>query len=209
MGFVRQRVTIMSQGVPEAGVLARLRGVPDRTADRICRLQDRIVDRTFDRYAVPFTYASFAFVFFYFGIQKPAPVDSPVRTPVAVFVQKVSELLSTVPLVDVQIPPETALVFIGTYEMFMGLLFLFQLIRVVFWFFLAHQAVTFLSIILTWRTTFQPPWLEVLGFELPWALGGFSAFVLKNLLFVAAFMFLASRELGDEGGTGIATSSGE
>lgn len=198
----------MSQGIPEAGMLDRLRGVPDRTADRICRVEDRIADRIFDRFAVTYTYCAFAFVFFYFGLQKPAPVDTPVRTPVAVFVQKVSEILSTLPLVEVQIPAKTALVFIGTYEMFMGLLFLFQLIRVVFWFFIAHQTVGFLSIILTWDTVFQPPWITVLGFDIPWALGGFSAFVLKNVLFVAAFMFLASHELGSDDGDEASAAEG-
>lgn len=166
-----------------------------RTGQRIATNQDRIVDRVFTRWAVTYTYTAFAFVFIYFGLQKPAPVDSPVRTPVAVFVQDVSIHLSRLPLIDVQISPDTALIFIGCYEIFMGLLFLFQLIRIVFWVFLAHQAVGFISILLTWDTVFQPPWLSFLGLDVPWALGSFSAFVLKNVIFVGAFMFLASVEL--------------
>lgn len=182
------------------GVKSRLQDFGNGIVDRIARNQDRIVDRLFDRWAITYTYTAFAFVFFYFGIQKPAPVDTPVRTPVAVFVHDLSVRLSRLPLVDVQIAPDTALIFIGAYEMFMGLLFLFQLIRIVFWFFLIHQAVGFLSLILTWDTVFQPPWLSVFGMDVPWALGAYSAFVLKNLVFIGAFMFLASRELGSTRG---------
>lgn len=45
---------------------------------------------------------------------------------------------------------------------------------------------------------FRPPWLTVLGVEVPYILGSFSAFVVKNVVFIGAFMLLASKELGDD-----------
>lgn len=160
------------------------------------RLQDAIVESVFEKWAVNFTYVAFAFVFFYFGIQKPAPVDSPVRVPVSVFINDLFSLLSVLFQTEVQIPVEWAILFIGTYEMFLGLLFLFKRIRLAFWLFFVHQAVGFLAIILPYDVVFQPPWISIGGLDIPWALGTFSSFVLKNVVFIGAFMFLASAELG-------------
>ena len=176
-----------------------IRQVPEHVstlASRLNRFQDVIIARIFEKWAVDFTYLAFAFVFFYFGIQKPAPVDSPVRVPVSVFVDDLSSLLSVLVQTQVQIPLEWAMVFIGAYEMFLGLLFLFRRIRVAFWLFFLHQAVGFIAIFWAYDVVFQPPWLSIGGLDIPWALGGFSAFVLKNVVFIGAFMFLASAELG-------------
>lgn len=165
---------------------------------RTNRLQDRIADKVTEKLAVRYTYVAFGFVFFFFGLQKPAPVDSPVRTPVSVFLAELSRMLSWIPGVEVEIPVGLGLNFIGFYEMFMGLLFIFGLLRIAFWLFIAHQTVGFISIIVAWRSVFQPPWLSIGGFEFPWLLGGYSAFVLKNLLFIAAFLFLIHHELGTD-----------
>lgn len=175
-------------------VVERLRELRDRHD----RLQDAVVDAVCDRWAVDFTYLAFAFVFFYFGIQKPAPVDSPVRVPLSVFVTDLSNLLSLVVQTEVQIPLSLAIVFVGAYEMFLGLLFLFKQLRLAFWLFVTHQAVGFLALVVTYDVVFQPPWISIGGLEIPWALGGFSAFVLKNVVFLGAFMFLVSAELGTD-----------
>ena len=165
-------------------------------ASRHHRFQDVIVAGVFERWAVGFTYVAFAFVFFYFGIQKPAPVDSPVRVPVSVFVEDLSSLLSMLVQTQVQIPLKWAIILIGAYEMFLGLLFLFRRIRLAFWLFFLHQIIGFIAIFLAYDVVFQPPWLSIGGLDIPWALGAFSAFVLKNVVFIGAFMFLASAELG-------------
>ncbi|WP_435365291.1 hypothetical protein [Haloarchaeobius sp. DYHT-AS-18] len=126
-------------------------------------------------------------MFFYFGLQKPAPVFTPVRVPLA-------EYFGTL-----GIPLGAAILFIGLYEMTMGVLFMLKRIRVLFWMFFAHQAIAFSTLIVIPKVAFQPPWLTipVLGADLPWALAGFSAFVLKNVIFVGGFLVLASVELGD------------
>lgn len=154
--------------------------------DRLLALQDRLVE-TFDEYGVAFTYYAFGFVFLYFGLQKPAPVASPIRAPVEAFVGTAG------------IPIGIASPFIGWYEIVLGTLFLFRRLRLAFFVFLAHQAVAFLPLVVIPYVAFQPPWLDALGMDLPWALDWFSAFILKNTVFVGAFMLLASRELG--GGT--------
>jgi len=170
-------------------------------ASAIYRLPDRLAATTFEKWAVNLTYLAFAFVFFYFGLQKPLPVISPIRQPVSVFASEISGILSFVFQTDIVITTTMAIYFIGFYEMFLGLLFLFKQLRVAFWFFFAHQAVTFLSLVLIWDSVFQPPWLDVAGFEIPYILGGFSAFVLKNVIFVGAFMLLVNKELGGEAST--------
>lgn len=178
---------------------ALIRQVSDRVSTLVSRhdrFQDAIVARVFERWAVDFTYVAFAFVFFYFGIQKPAPVDSPVRVPVSVFVDDLSSLLTVLVQTQVQIPLEWAMIFIGAYEMFLGLLFLFKRIRLAFWLFMFHQLVGFIAIFWAYDVVFQPPWLSIGGVDFPWALGAFSAFVLKNVVFIGAFMFLACAELG-------------
>jgi hypothetical protein len=58
--------------------------------------------------------------------------------------------------------------------------------------------VAFTTLLVIPYAIFQPPWLTVLGVDVPWALGSFSAFLLKNVVFVGAFMLLANNELGEE-----------
>jgi len=153
--------------------------------ERVRAAQDALVANVFRPHGVTVLYWAFAFVFFYFGFQKPAPAYSPVRLPLSEFFPHFG------------IPLQAGMLFIGLYEMFLGLLFLFRQIRLAFWFFLPHQAVTFLTLLVIPHVAFQPPWVSVLGVEAPWALTGFGAFVVKNLVFVAAFLLLVSIELGD------------
>lgn len=158
-----------------------------RIADRLRAAQGVLVTRVFRPYGVTALYWSFAFVFFYFGFQKPAPVFSPVRLPLSEFLPYFG------------IPLEAGMLYIGTYEMFLGLLFLFRRIRLAFWLFLPHQAVTFLTLVVIPFVAFQPPWVTVGGVSIPWALTGYGAFVVKNLVFVAGFALLVSVELGGLG----------
>lgn len=147
-------------------------------------LQDRLVG-VCDRRAVDVTYLAFAFVFFYFGLQKPMPVTSPVAGDVHAFVSALG------------LPAAAAPVFIGYYEMTLGVLFFLRRLRLAFFVFLAHQATTLLVLVVVPEVAFQPPYLHVLGLRIPWAFDWMAAYVLKNLVFVGAFMLLASAELGD------------
>lgn len=168
-------------------VIDRLHASPPRLSavgQRVRAAQDALLTRVFRPHGVTVLYWSFAFVFFYFGFQKPAPTYSPVRLPLSEFFPHLG------------VPLEAGMLFIGAYEMFLGLLFLFRQLRLAFWLFLPHQAVTFLTLLVIPYVAFQPPWVPVLGVEVPWALTGYGAFVVKNVVFVAAFLLLASIELG-------------
>ena len=153
--------------------------------ERVQAGQDYLVTNVFRPHGVTALYWGFAFVFFYFGFQKPAPVYSPVRLPLSEFFPHFG------------VPLAAGMLFIGAYEMFLGLLFLFRQTRVAFWLFLPHQAVTFLTLAVVPFVAFQPPWVSVAGVSFPWALTGFGAFVVKNVVFVAGFALLVSVELGD------------
>lgn len=165
---------------PLASIRPNLSGL----LDRVHAGQDFLVETVFRPHGVTVLYWSFAFVFFYFGFQKPAPVYSPVRLPLSEFFPHFG------------IPLPAGMLFIGAYEMFLGLLFLFRRIRVAFWFFLPHQAVTFLTLLVIPSVAFQPPWIDLFGVQFPWALTGFGAFVIKNVVFVAGLALLFSVELG-------------
>lgn len=157
-----------------------------RLLQRHDELQDAIVDRVLRPYGLTFAFFCYGFVFFFLGLQKPAPIFTPVRQEVGVFAAQFG--IAAMP----------ALLFIGLYEMIMGALFFAKRIRIVFWMFFAHQTVGFLLLIMIPYTVFQPPYLTVLGLDVPWAVGGFSAFVLKNVIFVGGFVLLAMATLGSE-----------
>lgn len=171
-----------------SGAVGRLDTVHGRAAalvERSYAAQDYVVRNYFRPHGVTVLYLSYAFVWFYFGFQKPAPVYSPVRLPLSEF------------LPHFGIPLGAGMVFIGTFEMFLGLLFLFRQIRVAFWLFLGHQAVTLVTLFVIPFVAFQPPYVTLLGVRFPWALTGYGAFVIKNVVFIAGFTLLASIELGD------------
>lgn len=194
---IRDRVENLPAPSGGAGVLMSIWTFPDRVANWLSESQ-----------VTSYVYLAFAFVFFYFGLQKPLPVISPVRTPISIYITELSGILSSLLGTEVVITTSLAIYFIGAYEMFLGLLFLFRQIRLAFFFYVPHQIFGFLSLVLIWDSVFQPPWLTVAGTEIPYILGGFSAFVLKNVIFVGAFAFLLKRELGDEP-TDTGTESGE
>lgn len=155
-----------------------------RVIERTHAGQNYLVTNYFRPYGITILYWSYGFVWFYFGFQKPAPAISPVRNPLADFLPYFA------------IPLAAGMAFIGMYEMFLGILFIYREIRIAFWLFFAHQATTFFTLLVIPFVAFQPPWISLLGVRFPWALTGYGAFVVKNIVFVAGFSLLASIELG-------------
>lgn len=154
------------------------------------QFNEKVMDRAYliaERYGADTAYLAFAFVFIYFGLQKPLPVVTPVDSNISLLAYRIG------------VPTSAAIYFVGFYEIFLGLLFLFRLIRRAFWLFLAHQAVTLMSLILLSKNAFQPPWITFIGQEIPLFLNGYSAFVLKNLVFIACFLLLFRSEYRYDG----------
>lgn len=143
---------------------------------------------------------SFAFVFFYFGLQKWPIIQgaSPVRPPVQAFVETVG-FGGWIPLA-----PTTGLLFIGIYEVTLGTLWFGTFIEEKYFgtsrlfvgvaaMTVAHQFVGFLPLLLVPDVAFRHTqlWLPFVGtLPLPVALDWLSAFILKNLLFVGAFLYV-------------------
>lgn len=143
--------------------------------------------------------ASFAFVFFYFGLQKWPAVQgaSPVRPPVKAFVEAVG-FGGWIPL-----QPETGLLVIGVFEVTMGTLWFLAIVEetqfgtgrvfpLAALMTIVHQTVTFLPLLVVPGVAFRQTQLVVplLGMvPLPVALDWLSAFILKNLLFLGAFFY--------------------
>lgn len=157
-----------------------------RVRERAWAAQDRLIE-AYEEYAVDLLYLAFGFVFLYYGILKPLPVETPVRENVGIFLGQFG------------IPVGIGINVIGWYEMVLGVLFLFRRIRLVFWPFLVHQAVTLLVLVTVPYTVFNPPWLVIGPLKLPWVLDSFAAFIGKNLVFTAAFLLLATLELREQG----------
>lgn len=135
-----------------------------------------------EKHAVNFAYASFAFIFIYYGLQKPLPLISPVDTNIAILGQYLG------------VQTQSLIYFVGFYEIFLGFLFLFKVIRYLPIFFLAHQVTTFASLLALGKNAFNPPWMVLFNHDIPVILNSYSAFVLKNLIFIACFMFLFREE---------------
>lgn len=138
-------------------------------------------------YGNAFTRLAFAFVFLYFGAQKPfVPGASPVRDPVTAFLTAVG-----IPLV---VAMEYGGLFIGLYEMTVGVLFLFNKIRTAGVLFIVHQLTTLVSLLAIPYIAFREPWFSLVGIQIPYALDWFSAYVLINLIFIGAFMLLFAND---------------
>ena len=144
------------------------------------------------KYGRNLTYYAFAFVFIYFGLQKPLPILSPVDGNIALFGYKLG-------LTHLGLSSSFLIYFVGFYEIFIGLLFLFRMIKQVFWFFLIHQVVSLLSLLILYKNAFQPPWITLLSLDIPVFLNSWSAFVMKNLIFIACFMLIFNEEIRKTG----------
>lgn len=149
---------------------------------KIIAVQDRIINETVRSKSPLLVQYSLAFIFFFYGLQKIAPGATPVFQPI-------EQLLLQLP-----ISPKTATVIniIGMYELILGLLLAFGFLRLAFFPFFVHQITTQAVIIVFYDVYFVQPYLDLQFIELPWLIGSFAAFALKNIVFIAAFIFLCS-----------------
>jgi len=152
---------------------------------RVSTLRDRLreYDERFTRrlaalaraYGASATRYAFAFVFLTFGVQKflvpgPSPVDEPIMA-----IADASRITTIVP---VGLTPA----FVGIYEVILGLCFLRNRLGVATILFVPHHLITFLTLAVVPSLAFAPP--------IPFAYDTFGAFVLKNVVFVGAFLLL-------------------
>lgn len=136
------------------------------------------------RHAYLATRLSLGLVFVWFGAQKPfVPGSSPVHRPVAAFAQALG--LGALPG-----PTGILLHLVGLFEVSLGTLILFDFLRTATPLFLVHQATTLVAPFVVLSDAFREPYVELGPVVLPVAVDWFSAFAMKNLVFVAAFMFL-------------------
>lgn len=159
-------------------------------SQRVERIEHRVegverwLEGLFRAYGYTYARLAFGFVFIFFGAQKPiVPGASPVRADVSLFVTRLG--LGALPG-----PIEWVLFFIGTYEMLLGFLILFDRMRPATPLFVAHQTTSLIAPFVVMDVAFRAPYFGVGPLTIPYALDWFAAFALKNVLFVAAFVFL-------------------
>lgn len=160
-----------------------MRGEPDRKRDqhdkyeilgRLHRLEQSLAARVIRLGPLAIRLA-FAFVFLTFGAQKLLfHGETPVHEPVLAFVLALGAPSATL--------GAYALLFIGVYEVTLGVSFLGNWIRTAAALFVPHQLVGFLSLLVVPGIAFNDP--------VPLAYGEYGAFVLKNVVFVGAFLVL-------------------
>ncbi|WP_435066145.1 hypothetical protein [Halobaculum sp. EA56] len=155
------------------------------------------------KYAYHATQLSLGIVFVWYGAQKPfIPGSSPVHRPVAHFAEVLG--LSVLPG-----PTGLLLHAVGLIEVIVGTLLLFGFIRTVTPLFLLHQATTLVAPFVVMQYAFREPYVEIGPIVLPVAVDWFSAFALKNLVFVAAFMYLYANYRGRNTSTPDSVSKSE
>lgn len=140
-------------------------------------------------YGADLTRFGFAFVFLTFGVQKflvpgPSPVDEPI-----VAVAEAARFPTVAP-----VPVSAAPLLVGVYEVVLGLCFLRNRIGAAALLFVPHQIVAFLTLAVVPEQAFSPP--------VPFAYDTFGAFVLKNVVFVGAFLLLFASRDRPEGAPG-------
>lgn len=172
----------MTEGSESAAAATGSGGSPGRYA----RLERRF-ESFCRRYALTATRLSLGIVFVWYGAQKPfIPGSSPVHRPVAHFAEALG--LGVLPG-----PTGLLLHFVGLFEVIIGTLILFNFIRTAAPLFLVHQVTTLVAPFVVVQYAFREPFLNIGPVVVPIAVDWFSAFALKNLVFVAAFMFLYAR----------------
>lgn len=157
-------------------------------------VQDRIVDDYFVEYGTRIAFFAYAFVFGYYGFLKVQAFFTGLATPVR---GEVGHLVAILGLPEVGITLTMVMVFIGLYEMSLGVTFALKKIRLALPLFLSHQAVTLVTLVIARVYYFQEPFL----FGVPWLFDAFAAYILKNTIFVGGFLVLAAVELGDRSPT--------
>lgn len=104
----------------------------------------------------------------------PSPVDEPIMAVATVF---------RFPMIA---PVSWAPVFVGVYEVLLGVCFLRNRLWVATLLFIPHQIIAFLTLAIVPSLAFKPP--------IPFAYDTFGAFVLKNAVFVGAFLLLLAQQ---------------
>lgn len=152
------------------------------TIEQGVKIQNTIIEDYFIPHVDTILRASFAFIFFFYGLQKIAPGETPVDVPIGYIIARTPFIIETT----------TVVTLIGIYEIILGLIFLFNEIRIAAILFFPHQITTQLVILLNTKVFFTPPYLEIGPIEIPWLMGSFAAFALKNVVFIAGFIALLS-----------------
>ena len=161
------------------------------------RAREAAFVRFADKHAVTLALAAYTIVFIWFGGVKLFPtLESPVYTPVGIFVEGLG-LPVFFEFVGIPYNLKAILMFIGAYEIFLGILFATRRIRLAIPVFFVHQGTALLSLLVAPQAFFGPPFLQIGGLSIPWMQGAFSAYVLKNLVFIGGFFLLVSRMYGD------------
>jgi uncharacterized membrane protein YkgB len=146
-----------------------------------------------DTYAVPLAIAAYAIVFIWFGAVKLFPtLETPVYTPVGIIVEGIG-LPRFLAFLGIPYNLKAVLMCIGAYEVVLGLLFATRKIRWAIPVFFIHQGTALLSLFVAPQAFFGPPYLRVGSLIIPWMQGAFSAYVLKNLVFIGGFLLLVSK----------------
>ena len=168
----------------------RLRGLPAEVVGSAVELEQRIVDKYFVEHGTRIAFLAYAFVFGYYGFLKVQALFTGLSTPVR---EEVGHLVVLLGLPQMGITLTTVMVFIGIYEMTVGVTFALKRLRLAIPLFLGHQAVTLLTLVIARGYYFQEPFL----FGVPWLFDGFAAYILKNTIFIGGFLVLAAVELGE------------
>lgn len=136
------------------------------------------------------TMLTFGFIFVYFGIQKFAVFESPPQAAVRAFMFSFSIDIVTL---------STVMMFIGLYEVFMGVLFLSNEHRLSALLFIPHQLTGFVLLFLLPAQYFNRAGvISIVGVDIYWGLTSWSAFVFKNLIFICAFLLITKHYLSEE-----------
>ena len=150
-----------------------------------------------DKHSVTLAFAAYAIVFIWFGGVKLFPtLETPVYTPVGIFVGKLG-LPAFFQFVGIPYNLKAVLIIIGVYEVILGILFATRRIRWAIPVFFVHQGTAFLSLLVAPYAFFGPPFLQIGTLSIPWMQGTFSAYVLKNLIFIGGFLLLVSKVYED------------
>ena len=155
--------------------------------NRVNAFQDYLIRRYCVPYSITLTYWSFAFVFLYLGVQKVHPHRSTADVQLAI----IGGLIG--------VPYVHFVAFIGLWQMAIGVGFLLRRLRFAGMLFVLYQVFAFGSLVVLRHVVFQPPYIPIFSLELPWALGVYAAFILKNLVFAGVFFVLAAHEYGEAG----------
>ena len=163
----------------------------------IARAGEAAFVRFADKHAITFALAAYTIVFIWFGGVKLVPtLETPVYTPVGIFVEGLG-LPVFLEFVGIPYNLKAILMFIGAYEVFLGILFATRRLRWAIPVFFVHQGTALLSLLVAPQAFFAPPYFQVGGLTIPWMQGAFSAYVLKNLIFIGGFLLLVSKVYED------------